>query len=724
MLPTDIVIIASLIVFVVLWWVRGIKGRSVLLAMAALIILGVGLFSVSIFRWQGGVGAAAAGVFLLVLLINKLRGADKKTGVPFISGTFFALLAAASALAIYWFPIKPLPAPSGDHPVGVRDFVLVDDTRKGVNGVGPDVARKLLVRVWYPAGDVSGIEPRPYYNKGETVTSALAIGKQIGAPFFGQSQALIKTNSYENAPLASGATDLPTIIYSHGYGSHLAQNTALMEELASHGYAVYSVHHTGDAGTIPTPDGALLEMDPAVVAQQTAPSEEEMAALSEQFLSMLTGETFDQRLAATNQYREDGVAEDARTFTLSPAIWTADRIFVHDQLEAGAVPNNVEGIVSASRLDRTGQMGMSYGGSTTGRVCQIDRRCAAGVNLDGGDFHYDPFNETMRAPFMMMYAESRDMLHMFDASDEQIARARMFNDFSYERHELAGLSEDIHRVVFLNAGHGTYSDMKWHIRAPFFGVILGNVDPAVALSVQNDFVRGFFDKYVKGLEGGFPAAQLEQYTGVVEKNDISDRREWWVAANPEDETVQVVLETDRGDVELALYPERAPISVANFLAYVEAGHYDGATFYRASQGSDAENALDIVQGGVISVDEYLNAIATQTLPTPPLPPIAHETTTATGIPNERGVIAFGRLDVGTAASEFFINLEDNPRLDTPDAQGDLNDAGYATFGRVLRGHSLLEEIQSGERLENNEASPAIGQILKEPVIISRAYVVE
>ena len=108
----------------------------------------------------------------------------------------------------------------------------------------------------------------------------------------------------------------------------------------------------------------------------------------------------------------------------------------------------------------------------------------------------------------------------------------------------------------------------------------------------------------------------------------------------------------------------------------------------------------------------------------PLPPVAHETTDLTGIPNERGSIAFGRLEPGTANSEFFFNVQDNPMLDTGYTSEGRDGHGYATFGRVLRGMRVLERIQ---RLPSDAPAPIEmlqGQILQEPVVIRRAYRVE
>ena len=186
--------------------------------------------------------------------------------------------------------------------------------------------------------------------------------------------------------------------------------------------------------------------------------------------------------------------------------------------------------------------------------------------------------------------------------------------------------------------------------------------------------------------------------------------------------IRVIFETHLGDVEIAVYPERAPISAGNFLAYVDAGHYDTATIYRAARKS-APGTIGIVQGGLMAAAmsgnaDYLDGDSG------PIQPVAHETTETTGIRNERGTLALARLEPGTASSEFFFNLSDNPELDTGAIVQERDGFGYATFGRVLRGIDVLDAIQ--ELPADGEATieQVQGQILRDPVKIRRAYRVQ
>ena len=181
----------------------------------------------------------------------------------------------------------------------------------------------------------------------------------------------------------------------------------------------------------------------------------------------------------------------------------------------------------------------------------------------------------------------------------------------------------------------------------------------------------------------------------------------------------VVMETDLGHVEIKVFPEKAPIAVANFLAYVDGGHYDGATIYRSADRDKTGEGLDIVQGGLV-YERYRDALASGdvsglTLDSV-LPPIEHETTDQTGLKNEYGVISWGRLDPGTATSEFFINLGANPGLDTGATTRNLDGHGYTTFGRVSRGIEVLERMQDRPTGDGN-----LSEVMQDPVTITRAY---
>jgi len=135
----------------------------------------------------------------------------------------------------------------------------------------------------------------------------------------------------------------------------------------------------------------------------------------------------------------------------------------------------------------------------------------------------------------------------------------------------------------------------------------------------------------------------------------------------------VNFETNFGNIEIELFDLDAPLSVANFLGYVERGDYDGTLFHR-TQSIDANSSIAIVQGG---------GFLTNSVPIPTLPPIVNEF--STDRLNVAGTIAYARLeDPDTATSQFFFNTVDNPALD---------DDAFTVFGRVTAGIDVVNQIQ-------------------------------
>ena len=142
------------------------------------------------------------------------------------------------------------------------------------------------------------------------------------------------------------------------------------------------------------------------------------------------------------------------------------------------------------------------------------------------------------------------------------------------------------------------------------------------------------------------------------------------ADRPAEKTPVVVLSTTLGDIVIALYPDKAPVSVANFLAYVDSGFYTGTIFHRVIPGF-------MIQGGGFT--EGMQSKPTQA-------PIKNEA--KNGLKNDRGTLSMARTQViDSATSQFFINLADNAFLDHG-----VRDFGYAVFGKVMEGMDVVDKI--------------------------------
>lgn len=153
------------------------------------------------------------------------------------------------------------------------------------------------------------------------------------------------------------------------------------------------------------------------------------------------------------------------------------------------------------------------------------------------------------------------------------------------------------------------------------------------------------------------------------------------------QAVKIEINTERGSILAELYPEKAPLTCANFIEYIEAHKFDSASFYRVVRMDNQPNndvKIEVIQGG-ISRNRSVPAFA----------PIKHETTQETGILHKDGILSMARVGPGTATAEFFICVGDQPSLDfggnrNPDGQG------FAAFGRVIKGMDIVREIQQLE----------------------------
>lgn len=141
------------------------------------------------------------------------------------------------------------------------------------------------------------------------------------------------------------------------------------------------------------------------------------------------------------------------------------------------------------------------------------------------------------------------------------------------------------------------------------------------------------------------------------------------------ENTWVKMQTSKGDIYLELYPDKAPLSVANFLAYANEGFYDGTVFHRVI-------STFMIQGG--GYTESLERKATKE-------PIQNEANN--GLKNLKGTIAMARLpDPHSATSQFFINVQDNASLNHTGEQN-TNTWGYTVFGKVVEGMDVVNEIR-------------------------------
>jgi predicted dienelactone hydrolase len=386
--------------------------------------------------------------------------------VGFIIGL---LLISTTAFYSATMPIKELPVPAGNYKVGTTNFTLLDESREELLTDDPYDKRSLFVETWYPASpDAIEDAPAP-----RTLWQELYTGKMDRVKFFMNYLKAIRTNSYPEIPLDQEHRPYPLIIFNHGLQMFTAQNTILMEHLASHGYIIVSIGHPyqslrvnlpGVGAVIPEFISSLRKFQEAMewVQKASAPIVAAQDAMRQ---------VSDPRGKA--EIMLDAIKDSEMNNLV--ALWEADSRFVLDQL-LSVNPSEFD-FQKAIDTTRIGAMGMSLGGAVAAELCKADSRINAGINIDGLQFG-NRNDLGLSVPFMMIYSVD-------DAGDNEFLRLDSQHDF--------------HQYTFLRARHADFTDMTyiWPVMR-IYGQ-LGSIPPDSMIELSNLVILNFWDHYFKNL---------------------------------------------------------------------------------------------------------------------------------------------------------------------------------------------------------------------------------
>ena len=165
---------------------------------------------------------------------------------------------------------------------------------------------------------------------------------------------------------------------------------------------------------------------------------------------------------------------------------------------------------------------------------------------------------------------------------------------------------------------------------------------------------------------------------------------------------RVRLQTDAGAIVIELAVKQAPITAANFLAYVDKRRFDGVNFYRAARGKLRPDR-GLIQGGIRHKYTLM------------LNPIDHEPTSRTGLHHVDGTVSMARYAPGTAMGDFFITIGPAPNMD---AAGEY--PGYAAFGKVVAGMDVVRRILASPTIPGAGDESMKDQLIAKPVKIISA----
>jgi dienelactone hydrolase len=367
-----------------------------------------------------------------------------------------------------------LPSPTGRFPVATTTWRLTDRSRPETF-TESGAFRNVEVLAWYPSAAPRRGELAPYLREGlpEVRTFASLFG--AADTIFNALEGVQTHAELDAAPAGTGRR-FPVLLFAHGYTGIPSAYTALLEDLASHGYAVLSVVHPYEATAATLADGRVVTMldnagnpRPPIleVFGEWGREDETMAAVTR-----ATDEAEQLRLLR-------GYLSGLHKTDLALRRWVDDTKLVLDRLSSVAPKSPAGRLVARLDLSRLGVLGHSMGGVTAGQFCVEDRRCRAGLNLDGIPQYGTMIDTPLQRPFLMVYSARPGRIGASDAIYRRAARP-------------------YYRVDVRDTRHLDFSDMAFWGGPLRERPVLGPIAPARVAEITGAIVRQYFDQELLG----------------------------------------------------------------------------------------------------------------------------------------------------------------------------------------------------------------------------------
>jgi hypothetical protein len=376
---------------------------------------------------------------------------------------------------------QSLPHPSGDFGVSRVAYDWVDISRPETATNDPNAHRELMVYLWYPTDKKPTPAIRAQYLPGADKIAKHGSAKDA-TEFWGDSwpevaAGQIVSETSEHAPIAFGTKKFPLLVFAPGLGLSSTTYTSAIQELVSHGYVIASIEPTYEVGAVVFPDGRVVTERPEATGRGPSPPNESR----EQFLK---------RLHSFDAGHIDKWADDMR--------YVIGQItMLNGETEANRAP-------FAGRIDLSniGAWGHSFGGRAAARLCQIDEHVKAcldadGLGPDGPTFAHEGAKLPSQ-PFMWI-----DVFHA-PPSDAQLAPYGMTRE-QWEKNHAEQLLKNEKELSECRGGsyhitldlpeieHFSFTDQPIITAKTKY-----DADKAIdTLRIVDDYVRGFFDRYLK-----------------------------------------------------------------------------------------------------------------------------------------------------------------------------------------------------------------------------------
>jgi Platelet-activating factor acetylhydrolase, isoform II len=387
--------------------------------------------------------------------------------------------AASQAVAPATFDLPPV---TGRYAVGTTAWRLTDRSRQETFTASGEF-RQVEVLAWYPAAASRRGRRAPYLREGLAEVQSFATLFGAATTAFDGLQA-VRTHAELDAAPAVTPAKFPVLVFSHGYTGIPSAYTALLEDLASHGYAVLSVVHPYEASAATLADGrvvSMLDKDGKLLSG----IQDVFAEWNAEDQTMASVTRTEDRADQLRLLR--GYLGGLHHTDIALKRWVDDTKLVLDRLSSLA-PGSA-GAKLAARLDvsRLGVFGHSMGGVAAGQVCVEDRRCRAGLNLDGIPQYGTMIDTPGPRPFLMIYSARPGRLGASDAI-----------------YTLA--ASPYYRIDVRDTRHLDFSDMTFWGGPLRQYPVLGAIAPGRVTEITRTLVRQYFDQELRGERSTLVAA--------------------------------------------------------------------------------------------------------------------------------------------------------------------------------------------------------------------------
>jgi dienelactone hydrolase len=401
----------------------------------------------------------------------------------FFTSCLFYGCAAAGAILV---PLESIDPPSGKYNIGTQVYFWTDNSRGEVYTTDPTDFRELMVQIWYPAQEGKNYQKAPHVTFPKKAISSIARTAGLPASFGRHGTQLTSNSIFGLLPIQN--KKFPLILFSHGDGGLLNQNTSQVEELVSNGYIVIACNHTYNASITFDKEGNPIPY------KQNVSWNEQAQYHKKYYTNLLIN------------YRYQDLAFLLKTLK-------------QKRLNDGSLnpfQNNID-------FEKVGAMGHSMGGGTTYMAMLKNNEVKAGVALDGWFFGLldEEAKTNTKKPF----------LHI---GQEQFLDAEIDGDINFSKdgkrnfdiyNTILDTNKESYGVYIKNSLHYSFTDMKliYNQRAPFSLPLdsLGEVDKKIIDDVMDKIVLDFFNYILK--DGTFVINNYNTYQGEVIFNKYISR---------------------------------------------------------------------------------------------------------------------------------------------------------------------------------------------------------